>query len=128
MLGTNGGEEYKVMYEAVYRPFEQKYNVKIVPLFGDGATLLNRAIAEKARPSMDCTVTYQGGWQIGKAEGIFEKIDIKNVPFADTIYDFLLDPEGYAPFCNFSAWGIAYNKGHRPEAATLVQGAVEARL
>jgi putative spermidine/putrescine transport system substrate-binding protein len=115
VLGTNGGEEYKAMYEAVYRPFEQQYNVKIVPLFGDGATLLNRAIAEKARPSMDVTVTYQGGWEIGKAEGVFEKVDYKNIPNADTMYDFLREKDGYGPFCNFSAWGIAYNKDTVPK-------------
>ena len=42
VLGTNGGEEYKVMYESAYRAFEQKYNAKIVPVFADGLTLMNR--------------------------------------------------------------------------------------
>ncbi|MFI5012384.1 MAG: extracellular solute-binding protein [Hyphomicrobiales bacterium] len=110
VLGTNGGEEYKAMYEAVYAAFERKYNAKIVPVFGDGSTLLNRVIAEKARPSMDVTLTYQGGWLIGKAEGAFEKIDYANVPNADKMYDFLRDPDGYGPFCNFTAWGVCYNE------------------
>ncbi len=110
VLGSNGGDEYKAMYEAVYRRFEQKYNAKIVPVFADGATLLNKVIAEKANPSMDATVTYQGGWEIGKAEGVFEKVDFKSIPNSDKIYDFLRDKDGYGPFCNFTAWGICYNK------------------
>ncbi len=110
VLGSNGGEEYKTMYEAVYATFEKKYNAKIVPVFADGATLLNRVIAERANPSMDVSITYQGGWLIGKAEGVFEKVDYSRIPNVDKIYDFLRDPDGYAPFCNFTGWGICYNK------------------
>jgi putative spermidine/putrescine transport system substrate-binding protein len=109
VLGTNGGEEYKTMYEAVYQGFEKKYNAKIVPVFADGATLLNRIVAERAHPTMDCSVTYQGGWLIGKAEGVFEKVDYSRIPNADTIYDFLRDADGFAPFSNFTAWGVCYN-------------------
>lgn len=110
VLGTNGGEEYKAMYEAVYSNFEKKYNAKIVPVFGDAATLLNKVLAERANPSMDVVITYQGGWDIGKAEGVFEKVDMSLIPNADKIYDFLRDPAGYGPYCNFTAWGICYNK------------------
>ena len=110
VLGTNGGEEYKTMYEAVYSGFEKKYHAKIVPGFADGATLLNKVIAEKANPSMDVSITYQGGWDIGKAEGVFERVDFKAIPNSDKIYEFMRDPDGYGPFCNFTAWGICYNK------------------
>ena len=110
VLGTNGGEEYKVVYEAVYAPFEKKYNAKIVPVFADGATLLNRVIAERANPTMDATVTYQGAWLIGKAEGVFEKVDYSAIPNMADTYPFVHDPDGYAPFANFGAWGIVYNK------------------
>jgi putative spermidine/putrescine transport system substrate-binding protein len=110
VVGTNGGEEYKVVYQAVYAPFEKKYNAKIVPVFGDGPTLLNRVIAERAYPTMDATVTYQGEWLIGKAEGLFEKLDYGAIPNIGDTYPFMRDPDGYAPFINFSAWGIVYNE------------------
>lgn len=110
VLGTNGGEEYKAVYEAVYAPFEKKYNAKIVPVFADGATLLNRVLAERANPTMDATVTYQGGWLIGKAEGVFEKVDYSAIPNINDVYPFMRDPDGYAPFTNFGAWGIVYNR------------------
>ena len=109
VLGTNGGDEYEVTYKAVYQRFEQKYNAKIVPVFGDGATLLNRVIAEKSHPSMDVTVTYQGGWLIGQAQGVFDTVDYGNIPHIDEVYDFMKDPKGYAPFVNFGAWGIVYD-------------------
>jgi putative spermidine/putrescine transport system substrate-binding protein len=110
VLGTNGGEEYKVVYEAVYAPFEKKYNAKIVPVFADGATLLNRVIAERDNPTMDATVVYQGAWLIGKAEGVFEKLDYANIPNVNDVYDFMRDKDGYGPFTNFGAWGIVYNR------------------
>jgi putative spermidine/putrescine transport system substrate-binding protein len=110
VLGTNGGEEYKAVYESVYAPFEKKYNAKIVPVFADGATLMNRVIAERANPTMDATVTYQGAWLIGKAEGVFEKVDYNAIPNMADVYPFMHDPDGYAPFANFGAWGIVYNK------------------
>jgi putative spermidine/putrescine transport system substrate-binding protein len=109
VVGTNGGEEYAAMYQAVYQRFEKKHNVKIVPVFGSNAVLLNRAIAEQNNPSMDATITYQGGWLIGEAEGVFEKIDSATIPRIDEVYDFLKDPNGYAPFVTFGAWGIVYN-------------------
>jgi len=109
VLGTNGGDEYKATYEAVYGPFEKKYNAKIVPVFADGSTLLNRALAEKNNPSMDATVTYQGAWLVGQAEGVFAKVDYSRIPYIDDVYDFMLDPKGYAPFANFAAWGLVYN-------------------
>jgi len=90
VLGTNGGEEYKVVYESVYAPFEKKHNVKIVPVFADGATLLNRVIAERANPSMDATVTYQGAWLIGQAEGVFEKVDYSGIPNMGDVYPLAL--------------------------------------
>ena len=109
VLGTNGGIEYETMYRLVYQRFEQENNVTIVPVFGDGATLLARAVAEKDAPTMDVTITYQGAWRVGQAEGVFQKVDYNNIPFIDDVYDSLIDPEGYAPFSNFAAWGISYN-------------------
>ncbi|MFI5012389.1 MAG: ABC transporter substrate-binding protein [Hyphomicrobiales bacterium] len=110
VIGTNGGEEYRQVYKAVYGPFEQKYNAKIVPVFADGATLLNRVIAEKSSPTLDATVAYQGAWLVGKAEGVFEKLNYANIPNIDDVYDFIRDPEGYGPFTSFGAWGIVYNR------------------
>ena len=110
IIGTNGGEEFQSFYRAAYASFEQKYNVRIVPVFGDGATLLNRAIAEKDAPTMDATVTFQGGWLVGQAEGVFETVDYERIPHVGDVYDFLRDPKGFAPFINFAAWGLVYNK------------------
>lgn len=110
VIGVNGGRDYEAMYNAVYAKFEKDNNVRIVPSFGDSSTLLNKVIAEKNAPTMDMVVTYQGGWLIGKAEGVFEKVDYKAIPYIDEIYPFLIDPEGYAPFANMAAWGLVYNR------------------
>ena len=98
------------MYEVVYSSFERKYNTKIVSVYGDAATLLNKVLAERTKTSMDAVMTYQGGWDIGKAEGVFEKVDFSAIPNSDKLYEFMKDKDGYGPFCNFTAWGICYNK------------------
>lgn len=110
VLGCNGGAAYRNLYRNVLQHFEQRHNAKVVPVFGGGSELLNRVLAEKGRPSMDCFVTFQGAWLIGKTEGVLEKVDANKIPHLDDVYDFLLDPDGYAPFVNFGAWGIVYNR------------------
>jgi putative spermidine/putrescine transport system substrate-binding protein len=110
VLGCNGGVSYRNLYRTVLQHFERRHNVKVVPVFGDGSALLNRAIAEKARPTMDAFVTFQGGWLIGKAEGVLEKVNYNRIPYIDDVHDFLKDSDGYAPFVNFGAWGIVYNR------------------
>lgn len=110
VLGCNGGTAYRNLYRNVLRHFEQRHNAKVVPVFGGGSELLNRALAERRRPSMDCFVTFQGAWLVGKAEGILEKVDYNRIPHMDDVFDFLKDPEGFAPFVNFGAWGIVYNR------------------
>lgn len=109
VIGTNGGAAYRGLYNQVLRHFEQRHNAKVVPVFGSGSELLNRVIAERARPAMDAVVVFQGAWLIGKAEGVFEKVDYSKIDHIDDIYDFLRDPDGYAPFVNFGAWGICYD-------------------
>jgi|GEM_PF-3440299 len=110
IIGVNGGSDYEAMYKAVYRPFEQKYNVRIVPVFGDYATLLNRVFAERNRPTLDMVLTFQGTWDVGKREGLFEKVNYANIPHVNEIYPFLHDKDGYAPFCILTAWGLVYNE------------------
>jgi putative spermidine/putrescine transport system substrate-binding protein len=110
VLGCNGGASYRNLYKNVLQQFEKQNNVKVIPVFGSSDELLNRVIAEKNNPSMDCVVTFQGGWLVGKAEGVFEKVDYNRIPHIDDIYDFLRDPDGFAPFVNFGAWGIVYNR------------------
>lgn len=110
VLGCNGGVSYRNLYRNVLQHFEQRHNTKVVPVFGGASELLNRVLAERNRPSMDCFVTFQGGWLIGKAEGVLEKVDYNRIPHMDDVHDFLRDPDGYAPFVNFGAWGIVYNR------------------
>jgi putative spermidine/putrescine transport system substrate-binding protein len=109
VIGTNGGAAYRGLYTQVLRHFEQRHNAKVVPVFGAGSELLNRVLAERARPTLDAVVVFQGAWLIGRAEGVFEKVDYSKIDHIDDVYDFLRDPDGYAPFVNFGAWGICYN-------------------
>lgn len=110
VLGCNGGAAYRNLYRNVLQHFEQRHNAKVVPVFGAGNELMNRVIAERGRPSMDCVVTFQGAWLIGKTEGVLEKVDQSRIAHIDDVYDFMRDPDGYAPFVNFGAWGVVYNR------------------
>lgn len=109
VLGTNGGIAYEGFYRAILRHFEARHNVEVVPVFGGGSVLMNRVLAERENPTLDCVVTFQGGWLIGKNEGVLEKVNYNNIDHIDDVPDFLLDPEGYAPFVNLAAWGLVYD-------------------
>jgi len=109
VLGTNGGVAYEGLYRNILQHFERRHNVRVVPVFGGGSELLNRVLAERANPSMDCVVTFQGAWLIGKAEGVLEKVDYNNIEHIDDVPDFLHDPDGYAPVVNIGAWGVVYD-------------------
>lgn len=110
VIGTNGGAAYEGFYRTVLRHFEARHNVKIVPVFGSGAELLNRVIAERANPTMDVIGTFQGAWLVGKAEGVFEKVNYSKIDHIDDVYETVIDPEGYAPYVNFGAWGLVYDE------------------
>jgi len=109
VIGTNGGTAYEGFYRGVLQHFEQRYNAKVVPVFGSGTELINRVLAERAQPTMDCITTYVGDWNVGKAEGVFEKVDYNKIERVDEVYEFMRDPDGYAPFINFGAWGVVYD-------------------
>ncbi|WP_188052291.1 extracellular solute-binding protein [Aureimonas fodinaquatilis] len=109
VIGTNGGTAYEGFYRGVLQHFEQRYNAKVVPVFGSGTELLNRVLAERAQPTLDCVTTYIGDWDVGKAEGVFEKVNYDKIERVDEIYDFMHDKDGYAPFINFGVWGIVYD-------------------
>lgn len=118
VLGCNGGASYRNLYKNVLQHFERRHNAKVIPVFGGANELLNRALAERGKPTMDCFVTFQGGWLVGKTEGLIEKVDYNKIPHIGDIYDFLRDEDGYAPFVNFGAWGIVYNSDTTPKPPT----------
>ncbi|MEO3386397.1 extracellular solute-binding protein [Mesorhizobium sp. CAU 1741] len=109
VIGTNGGVAYENFYSAILQHFERAHNVEVVPVFGGGSELLNQVLAERANPTMDCVVTFQGAWLIGKAEGVLEKVNYNNIDHIEDVPEFLHDPDGYAPYVNLGAWGLVYD-------------------
>lgn len=114
VIGTNGGVSYENFYRAILQHFEQRHGVEVVPVFGSGSELLNQVLAEKDNPTMDCVVTFQGAWLIGKAEGVLEKVDYNNIEHIEDVPEFLHDPDGYAPYVNLGAWGLVYDSSMMP--------------
>lgn len=110
VIGTNGGVAYENFYKAILQHFEAKHNVQVVPVFGGGSELMNQVLAERNNPTMDCVVTFQGTWLVGKREGLFEKVDYNNIDHIDDVPEVLYDPDGYAPYVNLGAWGIVYDE------------------
>lgn len=109
VVGANGGTSYDQLYAAVFKPFEKKYNAQVVPVFGDANTLLAKALAEKDNPTMDMCLVGPGLWLIGQQNGVFEKVNYNNIPNIADVYDFLKDPNGYAPNVTMFGWGLVYN-------------------
>ncbi len=74
---------------------------------GAAATTAWLAAPHRARADQGAD---QRAWAIGKAEGVFEKVDYANIPHIGEVYDLAKDPDGYAPFTNFGAWGIVHDR------------------
>ncbi len=95
--------------DEVYKPFEEKYNVKIVLDTGNNADRLNKV----RQGNSDVDVIYLSDYyaQQGINDGLFAKLDKSKIPNVDKIYDSAKAPLGkdYGPAYTIAQFGIAYN-------------------
>lgn len=95
--------------EEIYKPFEEKHNVKIVLDIGNNADRLNKV----RQGTADVDVMFLSDYyaQQGIDEDLFEKIDRSKLTNVDKIYDVAKAPLGeeYGPAYTIAQFGIAYN-------------------
>ncbi len=109
VIGTNGGTWWDHWYEGVVRPFEKAHDVKAVPFKGSSFELLQKALAERSNPTMDLTVTFGETNARGRMEGLWAKVNYRNLPNVEKCYAFIRDKDGFAPPSANLTWAIVYN-------------------
>ncbi|KNF07073.1 spermidine/putrescine-binding periplasmic protein [Gottschalkia purinilytica] len=102
----------------VFTPFEKKYNVKIVLELGNNINRLDK-IREKKNKADIIILTDYFAMQ-GIEEGLFEKIDRKNIPNIENLYDIAKEPLGkdYGPAHTIASYGLIYNPDKIKEPIT----------
>ncbi len=105
----NGGKYEEVTRAAVVEPFEKKYGVKVEITPADSGQMLTRVRAEKNNPTVDLAVIDDMVAIQGIHEGLFEKVDPKNVPSMKDIDERAIDKNGYGPVVDGVPITFAYN-------------------
>ncbi|MCE5170863.1 ABC transporter substrate-binding protein [Paenibacillus profundus] len=97
------------MKKNVYEPFEKKYNVKIVTEIGNNTDRLNKIRQGSSKVDLVYLSDYYA--LQGIEEGLFEKIDRKNIPNLDHLYDIAKAPlgEDYGPAHTVAQLGLVVN-------------------
>ena len=94
----------------ITRPFEQKYNVKVVYETGNNADRLTKLVARKANPNID-VVHFAGNFTYKAIqEGVLAPYEPARLPSLAELYDWARDPLGnrYGVGYAVSAYGLFY--------------------
>ncbi|KNF07876.1 spermidine/putrescine-binding periplasmic protein [Gottschalkia purinilytica] len=95
--------------ENIFKSFEKKYNVKIICEFGNNFERLNKLKMKDSRVDVALFTDYYA--MQGVEEGLFEKINRKNIPNINNLYSMAKTPLGkdYGPAYAVSSFGMIYN-------------------
>ncbi|KNF08790.1 spermidine/putrescine-binding periplasmic protein [Gottschalkia purinilytica] len=107
-----------IVRKNVFEPFEKKHNVKIVLELGNNINRLNK-LREKDNKTDIIILTDYFAMQ-GVEEGLFEKINRKNIPNIENLYDIFKSPlgEDYGPANTIASYGLIYNPNKVNEPIT----------
>ncbi len=104
----------------ITRPFEQKYNVKVVYETGNNADRLTKMVARKANPNVD-VVHFAGNFTLRAIkEGLLAPYDPAKIPSLTDLYDWAKDPLGdrYGIGYAVSSYGLFYRTDKVKEPVT----------
>jgi putative spermidine/putrescine transport system substrate-binding protein len=122
-VGMNGGNMEKTFTQAVFGPFEQKYNVKIAVVPGGSADILAKAQAAKDKPQMHLMFLDDGVMYRAVGMGLCEKQ--KPNPNLANLLPVAHIKDDLATGVTISVTGLAYNtkvyaeKGWAPPTSWL---------
>lgn len=120
VVNSYGGPYEDLQEKLIYRPFEQKYNVKIQVVTVYSADMLAQLRAQKSAPQFD-VVQFSGGQEIVAAkEGLIAPLSAADLPNAADLYPFAAQglAKGQGPVSLVTAMGLLYNEKKVPHAPT----------
>ncbi len=95
------GFNLDLLNKNIYKPFEEKYGVKIVPELGNNSVRLSKLIERKDNPVIDVVHFADYYAALAKKEGLLQPIDVSRLSNYNELYDFAKDPIG-------GNYGVAY--------------------
>ncbi len=110
IVSTFGLEEDKMQAD-VFKPFEEKYNVKIVLETGTTSERLTK-LQSNPNSTVDVIELSQSSAAEGTASDLFEKVDSSKVPNMENLIESAkeLSSDGSGPAYTLNSIGIIYNK------------------
>ncbi|KNF07871.1 spermidine/putrescine-binding periplasmic protein [Gottschalkia purinilytica] len=98
-----------LLRENAIKPFEKKHNVKVILEFGNNIERFNRLKKDNNRADVILLADYYAMQAI--EEGLFEKMNHKNIPNIENLYDVAKYPLGkdYGPAYTIGSFGIIYD-------------------
>ena len=109
VFGGFGGTFQKAMEATVIPMFEKKYGVKVVYVTGTSAQLNAKILANPKNPGIDVIWGTDASYYLGRAAGIFAKLDKAKIPNLADLYPFAVYPDGTGVMMGIQAFGIEYN-------------------
>ncbi|KNF09668.1 spermidine/putrescine-binding periplasmic protein [Gottschalkia purinilytica] len=102
----------------VIKPFEEKHNVKIVVELGNNLKRLEKLKIDKSKVDVVLFTDYVAMQAI--EEGLIEKMDRKNIPNIENLYEMFKFPLGkdYGPSYGIASYGLIYNSDKVKEPIT----------
>jgi putative spermidine/putrescine transport system substrate-binding protein len=105
---------YEAAYSAaVMKPFEKEFGVKVISVASTGESYSLAKIKQEVDsgdPKVDVSTQLPGDVARGKAMGIFEKLNLANLPNLADIFDQAKDKDGYAVGYLVYNYGICYSR------------------
>ncbi|KNF07576.1 spermidine/putrescine-binding periplasmic protein [Gottschalkia purinilytica] len=114
-------ESFEDMYRKnIFQPFEEKHNIKIVLELGTNSQRFKKLKKDSKKKKPDVVFLTDYYAMQGVEKGLFEKINRKNIPNMDKLYDVFKEPLGkdYGPAYAISSYGLAYNPDKVKEPIT----------
>ncbi|WP_088834347.1 ABC transporter substrate-binding protein [Paenibacillus tyrfis] len=110
VISGNGATVEQMMKDDVFKKFNEKYpDVKLTYVSGVATEIVAKVKAQKGAPQIDVTVIEAGEQEAGRAEGLWEALNEKDVPSMSKVSPELKVKDNSGVAVNFTPMGISYN-------------------
>lgn len=110
VVAGNGATVEKLMKDVVFKKFNEKYpDVKLSYVSGVSTELVAKVKAQKGSPQIDLTVVEGGEQEAGRAEGLWDRVNIQDIPNMAKVDPSLKVKDDSGVAVNFTPMGISYN-------------------
>ncbi len=112
VVSGNGATVEQMMKDEVFKKFNEKYpDVKLTYVSGVATEIVAKVKAQKGAPQIDVTVIEAGEQEAGRAEGLWEPLNDKDIPSMSKVSPELKVKDNSGVAVNFTPMGISYNAG-----------------